>query len=504
MRIVDVTKPFTQTGIKFEAGHRYVMAEDIESQYRSVVGDCLGMSYPIETMYKPYKGQDLTGKRILSFRTGGVGDIFMVMPVLRYLKKKYPTCFIRFATGCRDALENVPEIDELYSMPFDAKLMEDTDYQLFFQGILESSSEASQNNHGADMFFSYFSIDSTQLPDEDKRPRLFFKKEETDWRDKVLSEYGIKEEDYLIGVQMETSAPLRNFPKDKMKSVIDILSQEGNVKIFLIGSEAQTILGQFFKGSNPKVSVMTGFSVRQSLTLATRYNLVISPDSFMVQAAGALEKPLIGLYGPFPSTVRMKYFKNAIALEPSTACTPCFKHDFRPCVKGFPSPCFSLVTIEDVLQAADYLKAKFTGSHFKFMERVMANLDLTDVEKYMMSADKGLCFFGGYYDIPNALRVDSNPFVKADISDLSTEFKRDSFPFVLYVGPSGFDNKNKPYYDGSKNLVRPGGHFIVYSEGTDEAFFAELQKDIGRTFILLHTKFDPARRRTVIVGKRAY
>jgi ADP-heptose:LPS heptosyltransferase len=462
------------------------------------------MSYPIETMYKPYKGQDLSGKRLLSFRTGGVGDIFMVMPVLRYLKKKYPTCFIRFATGCRDALENVPEIDELYGMPFDAKLMEDTDYQLFFQGILESSSEASQNNHGADMFFSYFGIDSTQLPDEDKRPKLFFTKEETDWRDKILSESGIKDEDYLIGMQMETSAPLRNFPKDKMKTIIDILSKEENVKIFLIGSDQQTLLGQFLRGDNSKVFVMTRFSVRQSIILASRYNLVISPDSFMVQAAGALEKPLIGLYGPFPSSVRMKYFKNAISLEPSTACTPCFKHDFRPCVKGFPSPCFSQVTIEDVLQAADYLKSKFTGTHFRYMERIVTALDPTDIEKYMMSADKGLCFFGGYHDIPNALRVDSNPFVKADISDLNSDFKRDAWPFVLYVGPSGFEAKNKPYYEGSKALVRPGGHYIIYTDGTDEAFFVELQRDIGKTFILLLTKYDPARRRTTIVGKRPY
>lgn len=63
-------------------------------------------------------------------------------------------------------------------MPFNAKLLNDVDYHLFFQGILERLNEASQKNHVADLFFQYFGIDSTHLPAEDKRPKLFFTKAE--------------------------------------------------------------------------------------------------------------------------------------------------------------------------------------------------------------------------------------------------------------------------------------------------------------------------------------
>lgn len=503
MRIVEVRKTFEQTGITLEAGHRYVLAEDIECQYRSLHGDDLGLSYPIESIYRPYKGEDLNGKRLMAWRTGGIGDMMFLLPVIQYLKKKYPQSFIRVASGCKQPLENVPAIDELYDMPFDAKLLEDVDLMLQFQGIIESSSDASKKTHAVDMFFSYFSIDSLQIPAEEKRPKLFFTNEEMDWLKKTLPSMGIAEDNYVIGLQMETSSPLRNYPKEKFKAVIDLLAQEEKVKIVLIGTDVHEIIAQFYKGNNPNIIPALKFSVRQSIVLANRYNLVIAPDSFMIQTAGALEKPLIGLYGPFPSEVRMKYFKNAIGLDPSVVCSPCFKHDFRACIKGFPSPCFSLLTIEDILQAADYFKHKFTGKHFFFMKDMLKDMDLSEVEKYLLSADKGLCFFGGYYRHPNMITVDPSPFAKTDISDLNSEFKRDAYPFVVYTGP-GFNPKHRGVFDGSKGLVRPGGYYIVYVENSAEQFFTEVKRNLGESFIILYSRFDTVKRFFVIVGKKQY
>lgn len=502
MRIVEIKKPFTNAGIKFEANRKMVMAEDIESQLRTTFGDSIGMSYPIEQVYRPYKGEDLSGKRLMTWRTGGLGDVMFLNAPLRYLKKKYPTCFLRVASACGQSLENVPEIDELYNMPFDAKLLNDVDYHLQYQGIIESSSEISKKTHAVDMFFSYFGIDSIQLPAEDKVPRLFFTKEEMEWLKKVTENMGINDSHYVVGIQMETSAPVRNFPKEKMKAVIDVLVAEENTKVVLIGTDQHEMLGQYFKGNNPNIILATKFAVRQAITLTNRYNLVISPDSFMVQAAGALDKPLIGLYGPFPSEVRMKYFKNAIGLDPSAVCTPCFKHDFRACVKGFPSPCFSLVTVDDVLQAADYLKMKFTGQHFRYMAQILKAPDLTDVEQYILSADKGLAFFPRYFKHHNMITVDANPFTGADITDLNIPFARESHPFVIYFNE--IVPKHITLYNNSKGMVRPGGYFIVYKENGHEALFSDLKMDIGKSFTLMLTKYDPVTKNFILVGKKPY
>jgi ADP-heptose:LPS heptosyltransferase len=506
MRIVEVTKDFAYNNISFKQGHRYVMAEDNEGQYRNVHGDKLGMSYPLETIYRPYNGQDLSNKRLTVWRTGGIGDLTFLLPVLVYLKKKYPSCFLRVATGCRQPLEHAPEINELYDMPFDAELLNDVDWHLMFQGIIESSSEISKKTHAVDMFFSYFKIDSTYLSAEEKRPKLYFNKEEMDWLSQTLPKLGIKEDDYVIGIQMETSSPLRNFPKEKFKTVIDIFAKEKNTKIVLIGAKQQETLGNFYKGNSSNVIVATGFTVRESIILVTRYDLVIAPDSFIIQIAGALEKPLVGLYGPFASEVRMKYFKNAIGLDPSVVCSPCFKHDFRPCIKGFPSPCFTQLKTEDVLQAADYLKFKFTGQHFFFMHELLKAPDLPEVEKYMLSADKGLCFFGGFYTHSNIIRIDTNPFFTPDISDINKEFTRESYPFVLYMGPVGFSPKNRGIYDNCKGLIRPGGYLMVHMQtNASEQFFDDVKKDIGMAkFIFLHSKFESSIRSFTIIARKPY
>lgn len=502
MRMVQVTQDFEKNGKKFQKGHAYVMAEDAEAQYRAIVGSYLGMSYPIETIYREYKGEDLNNKKLFAFRTGGVGDIFFLNPVLVYLKKKYPTCTIRVASGCKQPLENLPEIDELYDMPFDAELLKSSDYQKMFQGIIETSNETSKRVHAVDMFFSYFKIDSIQLPKEVKKPKLIYTDDELKWLDKTCKDLNIKKDDFVIGIQMETSAPLRNFPKEKMKIIIDVLAKEPNVKIVLIGTQAQANVGTYYKSNYENVTLAINYTVRQALILAKRYNLVISPDTFMVQAAGALETPLIGLYGPFASEVRMKYFKNAIGLDPKVACSPCFKHDFRACIKGNPSPCFSLIKPEDILQATDFLRYRIYKKHFNFINHFIKTPDLSQVEQYMLGADKGLGFFCGYYKHHNMIRVDTNHFAKPDITDLSTEFKRNSYPFVLYM--NDFSPNRLSVYQGSKSMVRPGGYFIVYKEASAEQFFQEIKQDIGKDFTLLYANYDPTQKICLVAGKKPY
>jgi len=501
MRIVEVTKDFTR-GTGFLAGHKYVMAEEQEGQFRSINGNCMGMSYPIETMYREYKGEDLTGKRIMVWRTGGIGDLCFLNPVFKYLKNKYKDCFIRVATGCRQPLENIPWIDELYDMPFDAKLLEDTNYHRMFQGIIEGMSEKSKITHAVDMFYSYFGIDSIQIDPEFKKPNLVFTDAEKLWLENECKTLKIMNDDFVLGIQIETSSPLRNYPKEKLKVVVDVLAKEDKVKIVLIGAPQQALVGNFLKGTYPNVIVATNYDVRKSIVLANRYNLILSSDSFMVQIAGALDKPLIGLYGPFPSEVRMKYFKNAIGLEPKVVCSPCYKHDFRACIKGSPSPCFSLVDSEDILQAIDFQRNKFFGGHFKYVTPLFKEPDFSEIEKYFLSADKGLCFFGTYYKHPNMIRVDTNKFVEADITDLNHPFDWRSFPFVLFMNNIGY--QNGAVFQNSKNFVRPGGYFIVYREGCNEPMFAELVRDIGKTFIIMYSKYDQDSHKGTVLGRRPF
>jgi ADP-heptose:LPS heptosyltransferase len=501
MRVVDCIKDFNRNGFDFKSGHGYVMPDDVEQQFRSVSGDCLGMSRPIETVYKPYKGENLDGKRLFFYRFGGIGDLLFISSIPKYLKRLYPTCFIRAASGSKQPLENNPFIDELLDMPFDVNLLNDVDFTLQFQGIIELSNDKSKKTPAVDMFFSYFGIDSTHIPAEEKKPQIVINAEELKWVEQECKNIGISEKDLVIGIQMESSAPLRNYPKESLKIIVDILAREDNVKVVLIGSQQQALMGNYLKGDNPNIINAINYDVRKSIVMANRYNIVIAPDSFMIQVAGAMDKPLIGLYGPFPSELRMKYFRNAIALEPKTACTPCFKHDFQWCIKGAPSPCFSLITPEEVLEAADYLRHKHYGNHFKYMEKILKEPDFSEIETYLMSADKGLCFFGGYYKHPNMIHVDTNKYVGADIDDLNNPFERNFYPFVMFM--NRFDHEGGSLYNNTKGMVRPGGYFISVRKDCIDQMFDEIKKDLGKTFTLVYSKLS-IDRVGVVIGKRPF
>ena len=96
--------------------------------------------------------------------------------------------------------------------------------------------------------------------------------------------------------------------------------------------------------------------------------LVIAPDSSMVHIAGALKKPVIGLYSSFKSNLRMKWYRYAHAFESEYQCAPCFIHGHGACpegrkkmmmmtdkekvIKGFnhSSPCFECIGREDNIQ----------------------------------------------------------------------------------------------------------------------------------------------------------
>lgn len=503
MRIVDCVKDFSRNEFEFKSGNGYVMPEDTESQFRSVAGECFGMSHPIEARYRPYKGEDLSGKSILIFRQGGLGDVGgFLLPVICHLKKKYPTCYIRIATGCREPLLNIPEIDELHNMPFNVELFDKSDVQLFFQGIIESSSEKSKITHAVDMFYSYFNIDSTHLPFEDKRPKLAFTTAEMDWLGAECKTLGIEDKDIVVGIQIETSAPLRNYPKEHFKRVVDILAKEENTKIVLIGSPQQAYVAGYLKGNYGNVIAAVNYDIRKSIVLANRYNIIIAPDSFFVQVAGALTKPLIGIYGPFASEVRMKYFKNAIGLEPKVVCSPCFKHDFRSCIKGSPSPCFSLVTPEDILETADYLRSKHYGGHFNYMGRLLSAPDFSEIEQYFLSADKGVCFFGGYFKHHNMISVDTNRLVDPDISNLNEPFNRGCYPFVVFM--NNFGHQNGTLYNNTKTFVRPGGYFITVKNDCTEQYLNEIKRDLGKSFTIIYSKMDPAAQVGIVVGKKPY
>ena len=58
-------------------------------------------SKQFNSMFRRYRGEDLTDKTLLIWRSGGIGDLCFSQPLIRYIKEKWPTCEILYATAPR-------------------------------------------------------------------------------------------------------------------------------------------------------------------------------------------------------------------------------------------------------------------------------------------------------------------------------------------------------------------------------------------------------------------
>lgn len=368
MIILDIKKTFNHKKITYLGSHKYVMSDDIAEELGSIYHESIGIRYQLEIYHKQYKGEDLTDKNLLVYRRGGLGDMLFIEPSIRALKDKYPSCKISVATQRGEPLLNNPAIYKIYDYPFDLEIMQANDYHLYYSDILEGGMDIAKTMSAVDIFSKVSCIKLT-----DTKPKIYLDKLEIDCAKNTFKNLGITNKDYVVMIQLESSSLIRNIPVNKLRVIVDKLANDINVKILLVGnSPQQSNYAHLYKGSHKNVIPCTTYTARQIIALSNESSILIAPDSFLIQIFGALNKPMVGVYNAFSSSLRMSQFKNAIGLDVMVACSPCHMYT-QSCLKGNPPPCFSQIKPDDILSALDYLRFKLTDTHFNFYDKLKPN-----------------------------------------------------------------------------------------------------------------------------------
>lgn len=495
--------------INLKGDEWYVMSDTDLIQLRNAFPDKFGDDIDFMRRYKPYNGEDLNGKKFLVFRTGGAGDLLFMTPAIRYIKETY--FGTRFTACCGfsfiDILKNNPYIDILHPMPFPLSLAEDADHHLMFQGLIENNPRAKQIN-AYDLFLETFKIDPSKLTAEQKKPVIVLNDTEEEWGSEFIRKHG-HEEAVKIGIQLASSGVRRNFPFEKMLSIIKTLLDD-NFVVFLFGGPRQLPMVQFiedrFKGFGNRLMLLPRMfnELRKTVIISSMMDLFISPDSMCIHIAGAYDIPQIGLYGPFHSRLRMAYYQNAVGINATTACSPCAEHGHWPCEKGDPSPCFSTVNVVDVLEAVDYLMNKFISDEPLKMSR---NWRRTEADKAVIKPEfldhmqgRGLDVGCGYFENENfdMDRLDINPYCEPDILDDVLEWLPRPMTydyilcsFILYELSDIFEALK-----GITYALKPGGHILIYEPHKDhypkseitEEDIVELLSNLEGDFELIHSQ----------------
>jgi len=246
-------------------------------------------------------------------------------------------------------------IDKVYSLPIPLDIWNQYHYHLTFENLIENNPNAKKYN-AYDLFMKQAGLDIKQVPPENKIPIIEL--EEDEKRFKCMEFPHLVNENPKVGIQVKTSSPIRTYPPYNYIAISQKLIKKGYDVCFFGGIDEYSFVEQLIKEIGIGSYNVTQRSLRGSVITASMMNFFIAPDSMFIHIAGAFRIPTIGIYGPFHSETRMKYMKNSVGIDIKVGCSPCFLHGHQPCPKGDPSPCFSLVSPDIVLEAFDRLEEK--------------------------------------------------------------------------------------------------------------------------------------------------
>jgi len=311
-------------------------------------------------LYKPYKGQDLTRKKLLVMRTGGIGDLLFILPNLIYLKKKYPTCKISFATSPQyhSMLESWVDsgyIDKILTLPFLDSEFKSSQYHLSFEGVIERT-KVSETTNAYNLFSKWMGLNlsNDQLnPIQSVNVNIYSEVENI-----VRDELCINENEKLCVIQLKASSPIRTpHPEKFWLPIIRFIISRG-YKIVVtdnpkIHGQIDEIIKKYFHYFEGNIFNFSKYSknISYSIALAMIADVVVGTDSSMIHIAESVGTKNLGIYGPFPGSVRVSNYKYGDWIDCKYECAPCFTHGHRPCIyggnNGGCSPCYENINMSE-------------------------------------------------------------------------------------------------------------------------------------------------------------
>lgn len=311
MHSIEFTEPKTFGEVSFEAGVRYLVEDHNAAQFMIQGGarvewrNALGFSSEM----------DWNWKKILVARCGALGDLLMLTPTFREMKRRWPKCHVTVATfpRYRGVLANNPHVDAFLDYPVVEEAMDG------YQGIvwLEDAVERNPDARTMPVIDALARRFGLEIPDHRLEFALF------DAERMAAEDAFPRTGKRRVGIQTRASARYKSYGQQEMDQVAMLLYKHG-WEVFLFGNPGELNAPDDMPGLVNVTKVAK--TVRESAAIAATCDVIVSPDSFFVHLAAALDLPCVALYGPFPAKLYTAHYPKCRAIQGKGACSPCFHH----------------------------------------------------------------------------------------------------------------------------------------------------------------------------------
>ncbi len=271
---------------------------------------------------------------VLFMRAGGFGDLILLTPVLREHKRRFPNCRIGVCTMKHYAvvLQGLDYVDEIVSYPPRIEEYHRFDEHVFFENAIERNPRA-RELHMTELFAELTGFNPGEVVD--LKPDYRVSATEAIWASEELPRHRRLKR---CVIQPRTSGACRTYPQELLGEVAQGMIKAG-YEVFLLGGKGEVVLPP--KGMPPELLNLTdpGISFRKSCAVLNTADVFIGNDSALLHIAGALNVPGVGLYGPFPSRLRIRHSPGIVAIDGKGDCAPCFHHANAAIKNHFPASC---------------------------------------------------------------------------------------------------------------------------------------------------------------------
>lgn len=303
--------------------------------------------------------------RILVIRIGALGDALIVTPLVRYLANQGHEVYFLGSEQSEEILRHNPHVKKFISHQRDSitndklgeyfeklrvenecdkyiDLCESVEVRLAlcrdypqwnwpkqerkaYANINYYEYAFTQTRHQFGEFLAQkshtFMPTVTLLTHEFYKPEMFFSNEELDW---VLDERKKNIGQTVIMWGLSGSGRQKTYPYVPY-IVADLIKKNKDLKVILVGGNTCKILEAGFPDNARIVKRSGDYSFRQSALLAQHVDLVVSPDTGFLHAAGCWSTPKIGLLTHTTIENITKHFENDFSIESEAPCAPCFR-----------------------------------------------------------------------------------------------------------------------------------------------------------------------------------
>ncbi|MBX9743161.1 MAG: hypothetical protein K2W99_06465 [Chthoniobacterales bacterium] len=274
-----------------------------------------------ESMLKPFRevGHGPKGSVLIYNGVGGMGDQIMTWPLAKILSDRGYEVHILLEQHLALFWYGFPWVKSIIALPCYWALLEKFDHHINLEYISNGYAHDKQMQP-IDLMLQLCGIDPASIPNEEKRVAPFF----TQTEEKIAAH--LYQDRKLAFYQLASSQQIRSLSPQHSRAVLKALAKEFP-DFYWIGifGPLESSAYWYEPLGVDNVEFRSFERPRLLWSLIKRAELCVAPDSMLVHIAGALERPCVGLWGPYAAETRVKYYPHHFSIHHQQACplAPC-------------------------------------------------------------------------------------------------------------------------------------------------------------------------------------